>query len=448
MVERFAAITGIPCLVFPVADVPPTPRFGEHLLAAIAMQQGGPELTPENTIVACSTPAVIELFRELGFRILGVELETQARRPWETLEALVAAGSLDAVEDDLHPAAVELYRRYDLAAQVLRVHADPLLSDEGELTETRDYNTYARAFDTGAARKWAQLREWVRPGRIVDVGCGVGSLLREIAADAEFAESDLYGIEAARPLYEECVHRRAQGAFEGNPNTFFFQRTIGEAPLFPDASIDTTLSVALCHELWSYIGPQALRTFLRAVAAQTAPDGVWVLLDVLGPEGGDEIVWLELAGEPELASWRRFCEDWRPERVAYEQRARGPGPLDPRPVIETKLRWAMEWLSKKDYTDNWLSEMHESFCFWSYSDWLREVGAAGLEPVAGSTAIRNDWLVENRFATAATLRPRGEPDQTLPWPDTHIRLVCRPARSPGAPATLPPPGPAPSPAPR
>ena len=77
-IERYAALSGMDCLVFPVADVPPTERFAEYLLAAIAVQEG-PELTPENTVVACSTPAVIELFGALGFRILPVELDRTRR---------------------------------------------------------------------------------------------------------------------------------------------------------------------------------------------------------------------------------------------------------------------------------------------------------------------------------------------------------------------------------
>jgi SAM-dependent methyltransferase len=297
---------------------------------------------------------------------------------------------------------------------VRRAHADPLLSDEGELTETRDYNTYARAFDTGAARKWEQLREHVRPGRMVDVGCGVGSLLREIAADPGFAESDLYGIEAARPLYEECVHRRSQGAF-ANPNTFFFQRTIGQGPLFDAASVDTTLTVALCHELYSYLGVETLRRFMRDTREHTVPGGVWIDLDVCGPADGDRTIWMELHDGRE--SWERFVADWRPEQVEYA--------LHGERFVETRLRWAMEWLSKKDYTDNWDSEMHEAFCFWSADDYAREARDAGFELAPGSGGFTNPWLVEHRFAPVATLRPAGDHDRTLPWPDTHLRLVAR-----------------------
>ncbi len=34
----------------------------------------------------------------------------------------------------------------------------------------------------------------------------------------------------------------SQGAFAANPNTFFFQRTIGHGPLFEPASVDTAVS--------------------------------------------------------------------------------------------------------------------------------------------------------------------------------------------------------------
>ena len=432
-IERYCSSGGPDCLVFLLADVPPTERFAEYMLAAIAAQDGGPALTPENAVLACSTPPVIELFTRLGFRTLPVELgEEGVARPWDVLQALVEHGH----DERVHPASQAVYERYGLLAQLRRVHADPLLSDEGELTDTRDYNTYARAFDTGAARKWEQIRPHARPGRIVDVGCGVGSLLREIAADPGFAESDLYGIEAARPLHDECVHRRSQGAF-ANPNTFFFQRTIGQGPLFEPASVDTTLTVALCHELYSYLGAGPLREFMRNVFEHTAPGGVWIDLDVCGPRDGDRAVWFELHGgdpterpeplaEPDiqalspLASWVQFAHDWRPANPAYTVHRQ-----DGRVFVETELRHAMEWLTKKDYADNWRSEMHETFCFWDAADWEREARAAGFELLPAAGAFTNGWLVEHRFAPVATLRPAGEADAALPWPDTHLRLVAR-----------------------
>ena len=40
-IERYAAGSGLDCLVFLLADVPPTERFAEYMLAAIAAQEEG-----------------------------------------------------------------------------------------------------------------------------------------------------------------------------------------------------------------------------------------------------------------------------------------------------------------------------------------------------------------------------------------------------------------------
>lgn len=89
-----------------------------------------------------------------------------------------------------------------------------------------------------------------------------------------------------------------------------------------------------------------------------------------------------------------------------------------------------EFLSKKDYTDNWCSEMNEEFCFWSYSRWrevLREVGFNVLEEGAqGKSASRvyaNPWIVENRDRNQAQLFA---PDsgQQIDYPPTNMVLVA------------------------
>ena len=54
---------------------------------------------------------------------------------------------------------------------------DPVVGDEGGLTATRNYRTYVESFAASASRKWAQVRDYVRPGRIVDIGCGAGAVL-------------------------------------------------------------------------------------------------------------------------------------------------------------------------------------------------------------------------------------------------------------------------------
>jgi hypothetical protein len=70
--------------------------------------------------------------------------------------------------------------------------------------------------------------------------------------------------------------------------------------------------------------------------------------------------------------------------------------------------------------------MHEQFCALSWADWRELVASVGLEIDERSGPWRNDWLVENRFAPAASLL--GLDDEPLDWPDTHMLLVAPPAR--------------------
>src|SRR5207253_8454559 len=104
-----------------------------------------------------------------------------------------------------------------LAAQVAMVLGDPVVGQEGSLTETRNYRAYAASFEASAERKWKQARPYVVPGRIVDVGCATGAVLELASRDPGLQESDLFGIEVSQHLFEECVHKKSQGLF-GNPN--------------------------------------------------------------------------------------------------------------------------------------------------------------------------------------------------------------------------------------
>lgn len=439
-IELFSHIEGIRSLVVPIVDVAPDERFAEVTLKAIA-HATGIEPAPTDTVVACSTPAVAELYARLGFPIAPVERDhpDNPPYPWELLER-IATGR--AWRDEAHPATVDVFDRYGLAAHIAAISSDPIVSSEGSLTETRDYRSYSAAFDAAAERKWAQARPYVRPGRIVDIGCAAGGMLELIAADAELRESDLYGIEVARHLFEECQHRKSQGVF-ANPNTFFYQRNILAGPVFGDASIDTTLTFALTHEIYSYgDGMGSLRTFAETIAKHTAPGGVWINSDVCGPDDPDRPVRLvfhqpgldhaavDLAVLDDVpgyltplspaARFEQFAHDFRRNSgvpFAYDV-------VDDR-AVRLRLADAMEFLTRFSYVDNWLSETHEQFCALSWADWVALAGEVGLQVDPRSGAWRNDWLVHNVFDPAAALCD--DDGNRLDWPVTHVLLAAGPS---------------------
>ncbi|MFT3797566.1 class I SAM-dependent methyltransferase [Microbacterium sp.] len=441
-IEILAHIEGMPSLVVPVVDVAPTPRFAEIALKAVEHATSGRIAPhPATTIIATSTPAVAELYRARGYRIAPMEHghPDAPRTPWQLLDELMTGS--DAWRGETHEASLDIVDRYGLAALARQLAADPVIGDEGGLTQTRDYRTYSRSFEDAAGRKWAQARPWVVPGRIVDLGCATGAMLELASREPALAESDLIGVEVAPELFAECEHKKSQGAF-ANPNTFFARRNILAGPLFPPRSIATTLSFALTHEIFSYgDGMAALAAFAQAIADHTLPGGVWINSDVCGPAGRDRIVRLRfhdgdvttppqrLSGaNDEVAAYldalpvgsrvAQFAQD-------FTELSGTPWEYDVRDerTIELPLGDAMEFLETVSYTRNWLSEMHERFCALSWTDWRRLVASVGLEIDERSGPWRNEWLVENVFEPAASLVDLD--DRPLPWPDTHLLLVAR-----------------------
>ena len=106
-----------------------------------------------------------------------------------------------------------------------------------------------------------------------------------------------------------------------------------------------------------------------------------------------------IAGLSTAVRFARFAVDFRAKNRATGQR--GPECQlgctavmhDGRRFFKLRLADAMEFLLKKDYADNWASELHEEFCFWSFSRWKQALTQAGFkviedpnEPARGSRA--------------------------------------------------------------
>lgn len=465
-IEEFADELPTESFVYLIDDLGHSPNYAEYMIKKIEVDSAGRfALTPQNTVVACSTPEVIELFERLGYRVLPLELADRngptwsAETPWQLMDRLVVAGlagrdwrTEPCFLTQMAPATRRLYLKYGFGDLIVDLHRQPLLSADGDITATRDYNVYVRSFDEGAGRKYALVRDFVRPGRIVDIGCCTGALIREMTRDDRLRESDFYGIEAARPLFAECQHRKEQGAF-ANDNVFFYQRDFAAGPIFADNSIATFTTCSLTHEIESYLGRDALTRFLGLLHQQLAAAGRWINLDVVGPDQPDEIVWLwlndadgrsddwqrefpadgrvafrdYLAGLSTAARFLRFAHDFRrDESYRLQHRAIEHGG---RRYVELRLADACEFLSKKDYLDNWASEMHEAFCFFSFEQWRGAVEHAGFRVHPASRAFTNDWIVANRYVGRAELftpSTAGDP-APLPWPPTNMVLVAEKA---------------------
>jgi len=344
----------------------------------------------------------------------------------------------------IDPAALAYYRRYGLDQVIAQVYADPLIdSDDGDITVTRDYATYRAAFEDNAWRKVSEFAEVVRPGRIVDVGCATGQTIKLLSERPELFESDFYGVEVARPLYEICVQRAANGEF-GDANVFFHQRNILQTQLFEPNSLDTVITMALTHEIESYLGREALLEFCEHVRTMLRPGGVWINYDVVGPDNGDGLVLARFATDdgldsgpdsgPDSGSVRDLSTRARFERFVHDFRhTEGDGmtyrtiSVAGEELCEMRRADLYDFLAKKDYVDSWLSEAHERFCFFSPAQWGALLESNGFVVTSDTRPIQNPWLLENRFSQGVEVFVAGVDGELVPdpWSWTNVLLVAQ-----------------------
>jgi SAM-dependent methyltransferase len=453
-VDRFARDLGVRARhrIFGIPHYGHITSFAEFTVREISDQSEGlVDLTPSNCLVLCSTPEVIGLYRELGFSILTAEqTASDAPVPIDLIRALADADEgwpeSASLRRDLSPASVSIFEDFpEIPRRIIRLYRDPLTNQEGSLTESRNYNSYARGMNEIMRLKYLDIAPAIRPGRIVDEGCSDGGLLAEIARD--FPDSDLYGIDLSAEFAHRFEERRRSGEF-GAAYAHFFLRNLLD-PLFDPASVDTTLCNSTLHELWSYAeGEKTVLAYLREKFRQLRPGGRLIIRDVVGPDDADRDVVLWCNAEDGAAfedgeasrdaeyldtlstqgRFRLFLADFlrgRPRRSALIPdplpEESGPG------TYRIPLRLAAEFLSKKDYTDNWKSEMNEEFCFWSFAQWKRALTATGFSllenEVSGqplSRAYCNPWIVDHRYDGKVRLSS----EEQIPFPPTNMVLVA------------------------
>lgn len=457
MIQDFCRDLSVPCFVYGIDDVGIMTNFADYTIKQIRHQSDHQmNLSPDNTLVVCSTP-VMTMYEQLGYDILPAELENRQTQtyltelPWDLALSIGNANCWyqdPEILQKLHTSSFNLWKTYNLGEKVKTIFLDPIIGSDGDLTESRDYNTYVRQMDEIAELKYQDTARFIVPGKIGDIGCAVGSWIRLSSEDPRLRESDFYGIEVARQLFSICTQRKENGEF-GNPNVFFAQKNAVTTLVFEADSMNTIHTSSLTHEIESYGNHQDLLTFIRNRYQELAPGGVWINRDVIGPEQGHKLVYMYLNPDDGLpvdtihqqfekseelkAHLDRLSTFDRFQRFLRDYRKKENDPITCEfETIEGKtyavlpLKDAAEYMLTKDYTDNWESEMHERFCFWSFSDWKRELEAVGFHLDGSSHAYTNPWIQANRFDNQVQLFERkGGQLEAIAAPPTNALLIAR-----------------------
>ena len=461
-VDRFArSIASVLRVGYSIYGIPhhrSTNDFCELLAKEICEQSDGElDLTPQNTIVLTSTPSLIRRWGALGFFVLPAEARPAGAGEWvletptpvEVIRKIGEEGpaALDSewVRCTLHGASLSLLQDFPQVVETIHaLHQEPLLGDSGSITESRDYDTYVRAMGGTIDLKYDEIRDFLLPGRILDEGCADGALLTRIARD--FPDSDLIGVDLSAEMLARARERQRAGQFSGS-FVFFRQHNLMK-PLPLRYPVDTVICNSTLHELWSYgRGEADVRQYLRMKRNQLRTGGRLVIRDGVGPPEKDRpvLLWCNLhdgseanerlsegtsvSAPPEeslehlstQALFRRFAADFRPQDggsvFPWSEAALRSG----QPVFRTSLEYAMEFITKMSYRDNWQSEMHERFCFWDLEAWKTALQEAGFRVLPGSSAYVNEWRVRNCFQGRVALYDlEGSP---LAYPPTNMVLV-------------------------
>ncbi|MFN8393068.1 MAG: transferase [Bacteroidia bacterium] len=442
----------VPSYVFGIDDVGQLAHFAEYTLKKIKHEsEGRIYLDPSNCVVACSSP-VRHMYAELGFTVLPMELvpgtdhDLVTDGPWDLVEKVAASKGNwrkdRSIFDRLHQSTYLIWTTYGIDDKIQRLFSDEMISGDGDLTTTRDYSSYVRQMDDIARLKYDETAPYIQPGRIGDIGCAVGTWIKLGCEDARLRESDFIGIEVARHLYQICLQRKENKEF-ANPFVFFAQRNAVEGLCFDRNSMNTVHTSSLTHEIESYGGRADLIRFIENRHSELVPGGVWINRDVVGPRDGERTVllWLNDADaqtpegldSPDLKEQLAACSTRKLfDRFAAEFRAgMGDGiqfewvELQGKSYAKMSLNHAMEFISKKDYHDNWQSEMHERFCFWDFEDWKSHLVDAGFSIAPVSRAYPNTWLIDNRYrGHVALFQEENGRLVELPFPETHMLMVA------------------------
>lgn len=260
-------------------------------------------------------------------------------------------------------------------------------------------------------------------GRIADMGMGSGAGSEALAA--------LYpGLHVTGVDVSEEMVALARERFD-RPNLDFELGDIATR-VFDDGCLQGILNSSVLHHVTSFGGydHDAAGRALEAQVAQLGDHGVLIVRDFLDPGSGQ--VWLEVptddgdeSSDPATCSsaalLRRFATEFRSLHAEPGFALEDLGEPEPgwhRFALDHRM--AVEFILRKDYRRDWVSEVKEEYTYFSQARFEACYASLGLRVLA-SSPIRNPWIVRNRYVGKFRLRtPDAEP---LELPATNYVIV-------------------------
>lgn len=404
MLRPALARAGKPFDVVRLDDVPESDAWVGHVVDGVK-RATGQTLTTADTTVYSANRDVQALFAAQGFPVVAGEV--QGLTPHELVQRVVDGKPW---KDDASPETIEVFTRPEVLQRVKALFAQTLLTDDGELGHQRDFQSYGAQMDASLRQKLEDLVRWVKPGCIVDKGCGTGKLLVELSR--LFPDSKLVGVDLSREFLRLCD----ENTYASDDVELVFGNVI-DRNVAPGSATSVIYS-SVMHEVHSYLGYDVTQIdrALGNAFTELAPGGHVLVRDGISPEPA---TWrLELLTDQARETFERFAKEFRHGKgVRFER-------LGER-TVRLSSHDANEFLCKKDYLKNWHIEVHEEFGPLTLDGWRDALSRAGFMPLHLVETV-NPWIVSHRYEGSVALTDdSGHP---LPWPATNCVVVGRKPR--------------------
>lgn len=401
MLEPALSAMGAPFVVVPCEDVPESERWVPFVLDHVAKALGRALLATDVRVFSQNRD-VAQLFMAEGF---DVEVREASGLTPQELLARLADGR--PWQEDASQATRAVLSEPAQQAEVKRIFSQRLLNDDGELGHLRDFKSYGAQMDASLKQKLDDLLPWVKPGCIVDKGCGTGKLLVELSR--VYPSSAFVGVDLSREFLRQCD----ENTYASEDVSLVFGNAADVS--VPVGTASTVILSSVAHEIYSYAGYsyEALDQALRSAATELAAGGHLLMRDGISP--GTAMWRMRFLNEPTRAVFDRFAEEFKHGAGAQHERLS-------RDEVRLSAHFANEFLCKKDYLKNWHIEVHEEFGVLTLDGWRTALERAGFEAIALKQYV-NEWIAEHRYAGTVALTD--DAGARLAWPATNAIVVGR-----------------------
>ncbi len=261
------------------------------------------------------------------------------------------------------------------------------------------YRRYLAGMNTSMRQKVAlTAAHLLCEGRVADMGMGSGA--GSYALAALYPNLDVIGVDVSETMVELAreTHRLPNLSFE-----------VGDiaTPVFPHQSLDGLFNSSVLHHVTSFNGydHDAAARALEVQVEQLKSGGSLIVRDFVAPPAGDVLLDLpsdngDDGDDPATCStaalFRRFGGEFRSLHDAPGFAFESRGLIVTRERFAVSRRHAVEFLLRKDYRRDWVSEVQEEYCYFTQAEFEALFARLGLRLLA-STPIVNPWIARNRF---------------------------------------------------